>query len=391
MLNQSIVKFAGADNKFYERFADYAAHRKAVMKNNNVAMFDQSMSLQEKANRVNAEFFQELERVSGVSRNTEFSSAWSANPQVQWASFAIIDYMLDVVIPLLNDDMLAPFVNTQNVGETDIVRLTTRPGGRLTISASANGERQTLRTRKFQRETILAPKSHMITVYSKYFNVLNGKEPVCDYVFQVAQSFAEQINNDCWDTLTSHIANDAIKVIMNTQTPTTTAQDLVKTLSYVERLNGGIKPIILGTPTAIMSLPVTAITGGLYAERNLQDDAAPGFITNFYGYQLYQMPYMLNSTLQTDNDFNQSITDRTTLDSKFKGGYSTSAGQFTFDKSLYIMSPGLTKPVQLAVGEGFNNSNDFLQNADLTSQTTWRKYWGTACIDTGYMAAVQLA
>lgn len=379
MLNKSIVAFAGADNKFYERFADYAAHRHAVEKGvQNVAMFDSSMSLQEKANRINTEFFTELERVSGVSRSGlgSMQNAYSANPQVQWASFAVIDYMIDIVLPLLNDDMLAPFVQTQSVGETDIVRLTTRPGGRLTISASANGERDTLRVRKFEKETILAPHSHMVTVYSKYFNVLNGLEPVCDYVFQVAMSFAEMINNDCWNTLTDHIANHALKFTGNG-----TAQDIVKLCGYVERLNGGAKPIILGTPTAIMSLPLP--TG---VQQQIDVGVNPNYITNFYGYQLYQMPYMLNDTTVAGNPMNQTLANTTALDAKFGGSHNG----FAFDKVLYVMSSNLAKPVQLAVGEGFNNSNDFLQQADLTAQTTWRKYWGTACIDTGYMAAMKL-
>lgn len=390
MLNKSIVNFAGADNKFYERFADYAAHRHAFEKKNNVAMFDQSMSLQEKANRINVEFFQELERVSNVSRpEGQFANAWSSNPQVQWASFAIIDNLLEIVIPLLNDDMLAPFVNTQTVGETDIVRLKTKPGGRMTISASANGERQTLRTRKFEKEIVLAPQSHMVTVYSKYFNVLNGLEPVCDYVFQIAQSFAELINNDCWETLTKHVANDAIKFTGNG-----TATDIIKICSYIERLNGGMKPIIMGTPTAIMQLPLVSVAGGGgQVTRQMNDNNNPGFITNFYGYDLYQMPYMLADTTVAGNPFGQEFTATAGLDAKFKGGYNVGAGPtlMPFDKTLYVMCSGLVKPVQLAMGEGFSNSNDFLQNADLTSQTTWRKYWGTACIDTGYMGAVKLA
>lgn len=382
-LNKSIVAFAGADNKFYERFSDYCAHRIASEKNSiSAATYDTSMSLTEKANRVNTEFFAELERVSGITRGTSEveMNAYAANPQVRWATFAIIDYMLDIVIPMLNDDFMAPFVQMQNIGVGDIARITVKPGDYLTVSASANGERQTLRTRKFEREYTIAPRGHMISTYTKYFNVVNGKEPVCDYTFQVAQSFNNAMTDDAWDCLANHLANDSLRF-----TGTATASDIVHMCEYIERLNGGMKPIIMGTAGALMKLPGRSdIPSGFTGNY----DAASGkfgFVSDFFGYQTYKIPHFLNDVTRTGNPMNASFSNSAALESKMGGGLTIGGTSKTGDEYLVIMSTGLQKPVQGALGQGFNNSNDYFQNADLTDGMTFRKDWDYVCVHSGYM------
>ena len=70
-LSTEIVNFAQGDTSFYERFQDYYFHKSAVENNRKLGAYDESVSLNEKSQKVSNAFFAEVEKVSGVKRTGE--------------------------------------------------------------------------------------------------------------------------------------------------------------------------------------------------------------------------------------------------------------------------------------------------------------------------------
>ena len=70
-LSTEIVKFAQGDTSFYERFQDYYFHKSVVFYYCMLGAYDESVSLNEKSQKVSNAFFAEIEKVSCVKRTAE--------------------------------------------------------------------------------------------------------------------------------------------------------------------------------------------------------------------------------------------------------------------------------------------------------------------------------
>lgn len=83
-LSKEIVQFAAGDTTFFEAFQDYFYHKENVEKGRTLGYFDATHSLDEKREKVNRAFLAEVEKRSGVARNSFNADSWAANPNVTW-------------------------------------------------------------------------------------------------------------------------------------------------------------------------------------------------------------------------------------------------------------------------------------------------------------------
>jgi hypothetical protein len=105
-----VLNFAGASNTgVYEMFVDYWKHWLATQGNKNIEFQKTSkdkdgnlieLSFSQKEEKMNQALKREILRVAGVPTFEGLPlETWANNPNVQWATFAVISSMIDMILP----------------------------------------------------------------------------------------------------------------------------------------------------------------------------------------------------------------------------------------------------------------------------------------------------
>ena len=132
-LSNEIVKFANGNTDFYVAFGDYYNHVNSN-EGRKFGAFDTSVSLDEKSDKVHKAFFAEVERVSGVKRTADNAEAWAANPQVQWATFAILNATINSTLPASINPSIGLWTDMRYVSYGDMIHFKIRPRTLYTVS-----------------------------------------------------------------------------------------------------------------------------------------------------------------------------------------------------------------------------------------------------------------
>lgn len=333
--SKELITFAGDNLDFYTCFNDYYMNEKARTPEN--------------AEKINKAFFAELEKRSGVARTEDNANAWAANPQVQWASFAIIDALVNSVLPQVLNESIGIFTDLRGVGYGDVVKYKVRPRQLFTVSKGAHGERTSVRQKQYDGDMIVAPVEHIVTVYVDFYSVLCGKEDIAEFVKLVVLSIEREMEMDAFKALMAGL-NATTYPNRFKVAGAFDASTLITLIDNVKAYNYGVKPVVLGTATALSKVTPDSTLGfrGNW-------DASNGniqLVKNFYGADLMVLP--------------QFATD---LDP-----HSTTPLALPDDK-LFIVSPGMDKLVKGVVSNQMTNTNQYFDNADLTQNYTMRKDW----------------
>lgn len=328
-LSKELIQFANGNTDLYVAFADYHKNR-------------------EKANHedketLNKAYFAEVERVSGVSRDGLATNAWMSNPSVRWANFAVVDGIVNAILPDVLSQAFGLFMDLRFVDVGDILKFKVEPRSLYTVSSGAGGSRTTLRQKHFAGDVILAPKEHLITVFVDMYRVFAEKDDIADAVNKVVLTIEQAMYKDAFAALSAGLdglATDTYKI-----TGAFAPKKLVTLCERVQAYNYGVRPIIAGVASALMKvLPDQAVgyRGIFDANRGAVD-----IMTKFYGYDVVM--------------FDQAA--------------SGNDGLLIPENNIYVVSPSQDKLVKGAVSAAMNNSNDYYDNADLTQNFTMRKNW----------------
>ena len=188
---------------------------------------------------------------------------------------------------------------------------------------------------------IIAPREHLITVYADMYRVLAGKESIGDFIARVVLSIEQSMYAEAISALTTGLTA-ATNGTDYAHTGNFDMKTLVKMAEKVQVYNYGVRPVIAGSAVALMSvIPDSAYgyRGNYGAEGGVID-----LTRSVYGFDILK------------------------LDQAAAAG----GGVVLPDDTLYIVSPAQDKLVKGAVSTSLNNSNQFYDNADLTSNYTHR-------------------
>lgn len=122
-ISNEIIAFANGNTDCYVAFADYHNHKAAEEWSQNMGAYDKSVSLADKSAKVRTAYFAELERLSGCKMDESNKDFFFANPMVKYANFAIVNAMVNVVLPGYVRATFAPFVDFHTVGYGDVLNL----------------------------------------------------------------------------------------------------------------------------------------------------------------------------------------------------------------------------------------------------------------------------
>ena len=259
------------------------------------------------------------------------------------ASFAVVDATVNAILPQVLTPAFGLFTDFRFVSLGDVVKFKIMPNQFFTVSKGGTGERTIHRQKDFAQDIIVAPVEHIVTVYTDMYRVLAGKEDIADFVARVVLAIEQAMYGDALNALITGL----------THLPSGTynysgafdMKTLVKMAENVQVYNAGVRPIIAGSATALMHVLPDSTLG--YRGNYDANGGSIELIKNVYGYDVIKM----------DNAAAQ-------------GG-----GLVLPDNKIFVVSPAQDKLVKGVVSNALTNSNQFYDNADLTSDYTARKMW----------------
>ena len=354
-ISNEIIQFANGNTDFYEAFADYYNHKAAEEWNSKMGAYDHNVSLSVKSGKVRDAFFAEVERLSGCKMTAENKDAWMANPMTKWATFAVINAAVNVVLPGYVQATFAPFVDFRTVGYADVVNLKIPPKTLYTVSKGARGERTSFRQKKYASNIVLSPIEHIITTHVDMARVLAGKDDLAEAVRAIVVSIEIDMNKEVMAALTTGLGA-ATYPTQFIKSGAFDGKELVKLAQRVQAYNMMAKPVIMGTAAALMNVLPDSTLGG----RIVIDGREPvvSYVKDFYGFPVYELPQAPTGSA----DFGLALDDT----------------------KLYVISAAVNKPVAGVMSTALTNSNDFYENADITQNFTMRKGYSFEFVGASY-------
>lgn len=175
------------------------------------------------------------------------------------ATFAIVDAMVNAILPVTILPKFGMFVDFKSIGYGDIVKVRVKPKQFYTVSKGGHGERTSFRQKNFEGDVTIAPVEHIVTVYTDMYRVLAGKEDIAEAIRMVLTSVEEAMYADAVGVL-----NTGLNAITDTALKVTGMFDMATLIRMAERvqvLNGGAKPVIAGSATALLNVLPDATLG----------------------------------------------------------------------------------------------------------------------------------
>ena len=317
-------------------------------------------SLADKEALVNKMAHAEIAKFANIDTSFLGNAQMSTNPMFRWAFFAVVNKLVDIVIPDVVAEDFYQFADVSVVGKGNSGKFTIKSSDLFEVSVNGNSRRHINAQKQFTGEKTLTPVNHTITTQVDLYRVMAGEESLADYAMRVILSIEAEIAIDiayamesAFDTRTAHFKE-------NGYTPVA-----FKTLATrVAAANGGRKAIAVGTELGLMNvLP--------------QDDYLKlglGETYNSVGY----LPVFLNTPLIA---LSQKI-DWSSADYDFAIN----------DKLIYFVSPGVQKLIQVVFeDEGLYIADDVFANGNLIQNASMHKGWITGMITNSKVGIMKLA
>jgi hypothetical protein len=339
----SVLKFS--DNvDLFKAWGDYFNHYRAV---NFGAKkdYDTNVSFEEKTTKLNKAIQAEVNKICGfASESVLTDKVWATNPMYQWAGFAVVSALIDMVIPDVVMDAYGQFSEVRNIGWGDSAVFDIKSSDLFTVTKNGNSRRHVTAQRQFQGQTALIPVNRSITVQTDLYRILCGKENMAEYAMKIALSIDVEIAKDIYAAL----SNSYGSLTANFKEAAFTQTAFQKLRNRVAAANGGARTYVYGTDVALsLILPQSD-----YLKLQL------GETYNSIGY----LPVYLNTSLIAlpqkidweSSDYDFSIAD---------------------DELFFVASN--SQPIVKVVLEGdtITVQDGQFGNANLTMDTTLHKRW----------------
>lgn len=205
--------------------------------------FDTSKTLDEKEVLVNAAIDREIANLMKVDCSFVDKEAYVTNPTYQWAKFAVINKLVDMIIPDIVKEDFMQVANTQTIGYGDSAVFDIKSGDLFTVVKNGNSRRHVEAQRQFTGQKALVPTNHTITTEVDLYRVLAGKENHAEYAMKVVLSIESEIATDIIATVKDSFSTLTANFKENAYSETA----FKKLAARVGAANGGAKAVAIGT------------------------------------------------------------------------------------------------------------------------------------------------
>jgi hypothetical protein len=362
----NVISFAQNEKNLavYQAFRDYWYHYQDMTGFKN-ELFDRSKTFAEKESAMNDAMRREVFRVAGVSfsAENEISDMHMANhPMIQWATYAVIDNMIDTVLPDSVIRSVGMYSEVRTIGYGDTAKFIIKPRDLFKISKSGQSQRFTENHQQFSTEVTLNAEARQLTVGGiSLYHVLTGRDSLAELVSKVIRSFESELMTDIYNAF--HAAMIALPSTDTTGLYVSgyTQDSLTRLCEQVSSWNAAPAAIV-GTKRALVNvLP----TDANYRFGEGDDLMKVGYLSSAFGYPLLALP--------------QVAKWQTPFDTLLSNSY------------LYILSPGAQKFVKVVLeGSTQSYTNSHYDTANLTQSATFWKSWGVGVVTSAVAGCIAL-
>jgi len=370
--SNKLLTFAGGEDNLgvYIQFQDYWNHYNAKhAKNGDRFDYQQSradgtnITLDEKERQMNLSLKREILR---QARITDFGAfpleQWVTNPMVNWATFAVVNQMIDSVLPdtLLNSIGMYTELRVIDYGDSASFEIT--PRDLFVVSKAGHGMREGEVHKQFKGQVTILPILREVTVQVSLYKVLAGKESLAEFVSKVIRSLETEMTREAY--ITFNTAMTALSASGDTKLKYAgyAQSDLISLAQKVSAYNGGNRAVVVGTPVALLSvLPDDAN----YRYELSSDYVRMGYVSTMAGYDILAIPQVADWV----NPFTLLLDDT----------------------RLYVVSPSSDKLVKMVIEGGtMANTTGAFDNANLTQNATLYKSFGSGIATSSVAGLVTL-
>jgi len=365
---KKVMDFADAFVDYYNQSEDHNG-KKMWMKSAKKFMplqFDTSLSFDAKEKTINDTFWSlvaEAANVPNFNTGGISTAMWSVNPNVQWAAYALVTAVIDMVLPQTMINSLGFFADVRNIGWGDTAKFDLKPRDLFIVSKSGRAMKAGVGNKQFNTSVTLNPDNHVMSVEVSLYRVLCGLESLADFTAKAIRSMESQVTveayaafNTCMAAL-DNAGDDALRFAGYTQAT------LVELAQKLAAWNGGAKPQILGTRLALANI--------LPDDVNYRYDLESDFVKIGY----------IRTISQLDIFELEQVADWTT---EFKVALD--------DTKIYLLCAGIDKPVKVVLeGSTMANTDGPFDNGNLTQKSNFQKSWGTAVITNSLAGVITLS
>lgn len=367
----NFAKQYGISTELFEMFSDYfnqyRAENKLTKKNLSFTQCNskgEAISFAEKEEKINKLILSEIGRLSGMSNIEGFAKETIVtSPMYNWASFAIVNALIDMVIPDTLIDSIGIYSNVQTVGFQDSISLNIKSNDLFAVTKAGNGgKRKTELHKQFEGQVTLVPQERDITVGVSFYRVLNGDESLAEFVMKAARSMETQMTKDAYAAFDTAMGNLPNTVGSGLRVAGFSQDAIIHLAEVVGGYNNGAKPVFVGTPIALNKILPSNTNYRIQIE---SDYVKTGYVQTAFGYDV--LP--LAQKVDYENRYNTALKD----------------------DRIYIVSPTAQKLVQVALGGAtLANTTGVYDNADLSQTTTLKKKWITGIATNATAAMISL-
>lgn len=365
-LPMNVVNFAAqtADSALvYELFQDYFCHYMDETQKRNIGAYDNSHALSEKEQKMHEQLLSEVQKLSGAEITADNAKMMAKNPMVTWATFAVVEAMIDAILPLTLINSIGTYTEIRNIGFGDSASFDIAPRSLMTVSQGANAQRTSFVQKQFKTTKTLTATNHVITTQVSMYKVLCGNESLAEFVRKAVLSIETEMTKDAYGAFRTGLT--ALTMPANLKVTGYSQADLLKICERVTAYNGGAKAVIIGTASAIANI----LPNGADGWRIITEGSNMGIhlIKNFFDYDIMVLPQVATGNFAT---FDMALNDN----------------------EIYIVSPQSDKLVKgVLEGSDLTNSNDYYDNANLTSNATINKRWAFEFLSNAVAGCVQFS
>ena len=348
-MNKSIC-FSSNEDVVKTAFRDYMGHYMTEVAKRKGYIYDNTVSFAEKEVKINKLMMDEITRMSGLSFSNGMASPEmiSSNPNLRWAAFAVVNSLIDMIVPEVLDKSIGIYTEQRVGAYGDSFSFTVEPNDLFYVSKVGHDQRTTEFQKQFVGQTTIIPETRALTVSVNFYKVLCGKESLAKFVMKAILSLEAQITKEVY--IAFDTAMNEIPTSPNDEALHLTgwsANSAVRVAQTVSAFNNGADPIFIGTKLALNK----AIPDNVNYHYDFESDyVRVGFIRNFMGYDALEMKQV------ADWKKKKLVLN---------------------DKRIYVVSPAYGKIVKLCYEGGSRTINrDFEDSADMEASTTIFKSYG---------------
>ena len=320
-------------------------------------------SLAEQEEDLNQAIKRDIIKAAGIANFDQFPpETWVTHPTLKWATFAVVNAVLDVLIPDTIIDSIGLYSDVRTIGWGDSTAFDVEPRDLFVVSRSGRGKRVAEMHKQFRGQVTVLPEMREMTVAVSLMRVLAGKESLADFVSKAVRSIETAVTVDVYNTFATAMAAVSNTAVSGLRVSGYTQSDFVN-LSQKVAAYTNTKPIAIGTQRALANiLPADA---NYRYDLDASDYVKLGYIRNFQGTDIMVLPQVADWA----NPFQLLLSDTT----------------------VWIIAPSANKLVKLVLeGNTLSHTDDTFANANLLQTTTLMKSWGTAIATNSIAAEIAL-